>query len=1685
MRDELELIIKITSEDALNKLKELQGQVQAVSTVGVKGVAADQIQKDIDAAMNITEDYHQSRIKTAKNANDAILDDFHKLGQKLGQTTEGATKANEKAELERLRRNRTINDLLVKSSQQSNADINKSHLQGLKDLEKINQLRGVSNKGLFNEKAKLIAREISEEEKLRKAMAAIAKEATKLAATVKRVDIAPISKAEALEKQRKILVDIEKVTRNINKIETKGPQDGTNAATVQIKRQREELSRLQKEYKDTSAAVKRFDQINRENEKAIARQVYTIRNLIYSLQNLSREADAVLRPMAEMTKVVVGFTAAFAALATGLGTIAVKDFADVEQGLQKIKVLMGSDELKFTQVRQSLFELSEEVPFAMQKINEAFFLFESTTNLGVEGLELFKVATKGAVGGFADLTDSATTLANIMNIFKVDTKDAEQTMDTLIKTSNRGQFSFKILAGLLTTIAANAKLSNVSLSELGSIIVAASKTFGGAARNMRKIITGLNTGLTSMVKTINNSKSAFKELGIDVLDSTRNIRSLFDILIEIADKKIPIPKVLELFPNQRAAKIVNSILSNIDILKREFDEINNATGETERAYKTMMDTLDAQTKVFSNNVVLLGKDVAVVLAPAIRETIAAMTELIETWRDYDEQNKITESVLNDTIIPLLAKLNVSLKVLSDNLPDIIQGIDFTEFKRSIQDFFGLVDSVDLSTAEGIQAFAQNVIDIFTKMIDFTSGAVDAFAIMIGELNSLASTVADTLPKDFAKFAGALGTASVAMRFFLRNVVDVGLQVVSFAAQIVLLNKVGSLLNVTLFPTVTAKLELFGKAMFGASNSVAAATTRMDKMIITGGKLTNVLAKTTAVLGSLGVGVAIGTGLNQLFDISEKITDVFGENLELGKRATSFAEVEQKRFSELQAKLGEVSITLGEMRTIQGKFGTKVSEDTERWIELLDIVRDKHIDISDKVFSKDFSRLKDVAITISGADEDVGIKEQIKLIQELKKEFEIVDTSVFLDAFDQIADRLDTEKPEDFKDQLSNLYSFLLKPTNVKEMWISKWAGEARLAEIATIDAAISVNETRRRLIAATLSDYEVQFDKIKDLFDRQAKAIEGVAVVPDAFKETERQVNNLDVAIKSYNEAIKVIDNNLKELDKTREGLRAEIVGEIITDETDFEEQTDKLLRLSQTFDDIVKFLNKSFEDISLTGIEKKLQPLEDLRKQLTAFAQDTAGLEDINIAEIGQFQEASEVIGNILTIFEQISEAKKTDIALQEDLNRQINAEFVSLENILKALGEFSASQDNIRKTQSFINELFRENVTNVQESVSKKIEAAISSILGIKQSSLKTDIDILRESKKLTPELQSQIGEWQRLEKLKKSFSDIKAFDVSDTAAYHKALDDLELKYLETIELLGEATTDVEKRKLQATSEIILKAAKTLFDARTKFNLKLAEDDFKLAQQLGKKKISLIEKEVQTELKLRQSIQKIQEDSFKELLRSFGDQSVPDTLGRSIAAQVDVINEKAIEIEGLETSEIQTGDLISEFTRLSELINNTVFAVNKGGWSRELDDLIEITSEKRDEISEILRTRPKGVEKQDISEFIGYTDEDLKQLGVEWSINIGEGLVSADLNKPIDELFSAALDRAKTTFESIFTEVPSAFSSALTDQTEITSAIDGLGTSLSDTVYDSVKNAVEQALKDAETDSLGTSLGEELSAP
>ena len=1049
-----------------------------------------------------------------------------------------------------------------------------------------------------------------------------------------------------------------------------------------------------------------------------------------------------------------------------------------QQSMKEVATLSSGIKGSLTDFMNSVIDMTREVPVGAVESAKALYQIVSAGHDGADAMNILKVSAKAAIGGVTETATSADAITTILNAYKKGASEAESVSDMLFTTAKLGKTTMGELGKSIAQAAPIASSFGIDIEDVLAAVVSITKQGVPTAEAMTKI-------RAAIMGTANH-------LG-DAAFSGRSFQEALQLIYNEANGSTT--KMKELLGTDEALQAALMITGQNAVgAASDLDQMKNATGAAEAAFKEMSSSTENQMKLLSNNITAalrpLGQEI-------LKEISSAAQSMNEAFADGSAQEALKEiGALIVVVTTALAGYKGSILAVSTAKQVYATVTAIVNRQRAIE-------AADLVLKKGLYAIEATMIAKNTSSRILLTKALKAQT--IAQLKNAAAMLTNPYVLAAAAFAG-LGYAiykcataeSDSERAMKKHNAAMETQKKHFDE---LRNKAESLVNIirdetssqfdklsaykqlqSIMPNVLKNLDLEKIKTMELHDILKLLNKDKNEQYVMGIKVRAVMKQEELDAATAEWQKAIDEAEKNRKDgiedpgLSIKIGRLAKKKNEAAESAR-LAKEEVEKINEIQKKAKEEQKKEEEKAAIQNKaFWTKQKDDATKALESIASAQKKQMDAGK------FKGIDSAVIT--------SYKENIKKLKEAEKELKVYDSSSKQD--DQ-AHKLREEQEK---------YNLLLnKQSREQQRMKEDSANELEQLEINKL------KESSEKVLRQRKLNHKLELQAIdREAEDKKLQEIEKARSAFEANPQNKKKTFNASAYVKSEPvkkqfDAFDKVANEKKEVTNTKYN-RGDDLSELLNQYQDY---TDQRLAIEKKFNEDIATLQEQRKQAVKNGDTDQVEQIDRSIAQATKNkGMELMGLDYDKLKESPEYVRAfenlketsSETLNSLLT---QLENAKSTAAkVLSPDQLREYTSTIQSIMDELDSRNPFQSLSDKKKELAEAEEELANaqielENAKQTQEAV--KGGAKIEN--GVKSSKFNEKTGKIDSTK-------AYLTEAQALDKVKEKtsrYNEAKDKVVQKDAKVKKAEKDVKAQ----LDELSDALTDVGKSIGGPAGEII----------------------------------------------------------------------------------------------------------------------------------------------------------------------------------------------------------------------------------------------------------------------------------------
>jgi TP901 family phage tail tape measure protein len=447
------------------------------------------------------------------------------------------------------------------------------------------------------------------------------------------------------------------------------------------------------------------------------------------LDELNYRVGNVAAPMAALTTEVSKLDAAFGVLAAGGLLLAFNQSTKFESAYIELQKVLGDNVEELQAAKKNALDLSDAYGESAAAILESTASYKQAGFDANESMMLAKAGMDLVIAGGVDASQASEILIASLKGFRAPASEATRLLDIMNEVSNEFATDIEQLGTGMSKLSPIARTMGFSMEETAGLLTPVIEIF----RSGDEAAVALKTGLLKLTDDAKPVQEALESIGVSQTDANGALRSGKDILADVTKAFTGLDDAQKLFVTQQLVGIDQSarMVEVFNGLAKSTAVIETAMGAAGSAAKEVESRL-ASSEVQIGRFFEAMKNLATVMGDEFR---VSATGVVSGFTDIF--NAIRSSVDDgafDTIFDALNSFNEdlteTLKNIAENLPEALDGVDFSGFVNSLGDIretlAGIFDGIDFSDPEDLQRAIQGVIDTFESLVRFSNGVAEIF-----------------------------------------------------------------------------------------------------------------------------------------------------------------------------------------------------------------------------------------------------------------------------------------------------------------------------------------------------------------------------------------------------------------------------------------------------------------------------------------------------------------------------------------------------------------------------------------------------------------------------------------------------------------------------------------------------------------------------------------------------------------------------------------------------------------------------------------------------------------------------------------------------------------------------------------------------------------------------------------------
>jgi TP901 family phage tail tape measure protein len=489
-------------------------------------------------------------------------------------------------------------------------------------------------------------------------------------------------------------------------------------------------------------------------------------------QKFSGSIKDITEPIANFTMGALKLEAGLLTAGAAIVAFSVKSASDFDSAFRQISTIIDASDEDLLKFKNSILSYASTSTMPLEQITNALGAAIGSGVDWAQSLDLISTAEKLAVATRSDLDGTTKVLVSTLNSYGLSIADAGKVSDLFFKIIDEGDIGMADLANSFAKVAPIAKISGVSLEEVGAAIA----TLTASGIKPAESIEYLRGAISNIISPSKQGADLAAELGIQFNAAGLKANGLAGLLQQVAEKTGGSADKMKLLFGDIGGFTAAATLAGPQAQKfaETLQAMGNVAGATDEAFKKITGSLDvAGAKIasaFNSMTEAIGQPLLDEFG-GIANAIAAIFQALGASVKDGALGELVKYIEQN-----LQGLQRTIETVAKNLPAALAQADFGGFQRGIDSVVNAVkllfSNIDLSTVDGLTRAIEVAGAAFLGLSKFTAGVIESFKplfdalVEIGQgLREVDSSIFETLGS-FAGFITQLDLVLPALTAFL-------------------------------------------------------------------------------------------------------------------------------------------------------------------------------------------------------------------------------------------------------------------------------------------------------------------------------------------------------------------------------------------------------------------------------------------------------------------------------------------------------------------------------------------------------------------------------------------------------------------------------------------------------------------------------------------------------------------------------------------------------------------------------------------------------------------------------------------------------------------------------------------------------------------------------------------------------
>mgnify|MGYP001325931659 CR=1 FL=1 len=342
--------------------------------------------------------------------------------------------------------------------------------------------------------------------------------------------------------------------------------------------------------------------------------------ILRRLRQAADEAAGGSTRLAAAVKITAGAVAAMGGAAALVAVAVDRAFTSLgpfEQAMKNVQAASGATAAELAQLSEAALDFSKNSRFAPKEAAEGLYALAGAGLSANQQISVLPQTLGLAEAAQADLGQSTELVLGAMANFNIAAADAARVADVFTASINVSSF--------------NADRLSVAMRNAGPAAAAARQSFEGTVAALSILVKSFNNGElagTGLKSALGILATKAQKLGLDIKDSSGQMKSLPDLLDVLTKKGITASNAIELFGTEAGPALAILLTAGSKGLK-EMEAAVQANGQAAKAAAVQIDTLEGSQAKLKNSIEVFWIRLGQAISGSQRDLYATIAQLVQ------------------------------------------------------------------------------------------------------------------------------------------------------------------------------------------------------------------------------------------------------------------------------------------------------------------------------------------------------------------------------------------------------------------------------------------------------------------------------------------------------------------------------------------------------------------------------------------------------------------------------------------------------------------------------------------------------------------------------------------------------------------------------------------------------------------------------------------------------------------------------------------------------------------------------------------------------------------------------------------------------------------------------------------------------------------------------------------------